>query len=738
MSVGPTAVRVNAVLSAFRDDENSDVIDALCYFYVPILDKLHGKPITASLLAKAAKLIYGWNLTESVGHVFVERLVVQGHLVEEQKNGQLVFVAQPSPELAVNVETSIQESFDQVTELFREFELVSGDLIYRQLSDEQLGDLLVRFLVSLDAYSNNEISASLKNGEIALGERSALQELKDDVSVLSQSETHVCARFVQWLSKERPELAEKLSLFVAAGLLAELVEDFRKPSALETKSETTFFLDGPMLLGLVGTSGEALQEEAKTIVEALKSIGCRVQVFSESCREAERVLTSYLKASPSDRHGRTHTAILKGEVDRAYVQTVASDIEAAAEKFGANVRDYSLEAFPSEHKYFDDERNKDVYSFLSWDNPLAREHDAFAVTAVMRMRHGKHKNDPLQNSHVFISSNEKLVRKARDYCLQSQLVRETQCGPVVDTRDLATIAWLRTGFENSERLPTSHMLAQCERVLRVRKDVIENARQQVAKFTPEKVEQFELLLQDNRAVSYLMDTARGSSALFDPEQDQELLDGMLDAAIKVVRDETDAKLSEKDRRIRQLRSENKKAQKETQAEYQAKLDEEARKTAEVEARLAELERLREEDAKRLALVSSRHDAIMRESIEYANRWMGRYQLLGAAVLASAGILATFGVFWDPSTLPPVVDWGSKLVAAIGVIFTVLALLGRPVPGLWQLIERRGEKWYLNYSANKGVPVIEAQERLSIGKNRLVLVEPKKQAMGQEGVGVEID
>jgi len=218
-----------------------------------------------------------------------------------------------------------------------------------------------------------------------------------------------------------------------------------------------------MLLGLVGTSGEALQMEARAIVGALKSIGCRVQVFSESCQEAERVLTSYLKASPSDRHGRTHTAILKGEIDRAYVQTVASDVEAAAEKFGVSVRNYSLEAFPNDHKYFDDERNKDVYSFLSWDNPLARDHDAFAVTAIMRMRHGKHKNDPLQNSHVFISSNEKLVRKARDYCLQSKLVRETQCGPVVDTRDLATIAWLRTGFENSEKIPISHMLAQCER-----------------------------------------------------------------------------------------------------------------------------------------------------------------------------------------------------------------------------------------------------------------------------------
>lgn len=728
MTTSAAAVRVNAVLSAFRDGENSDVIDALCYFYVPILDRVHGNPITASLLAKAAKLIYGWNITESIGHVFIERLVSQGHLLEENKNGQVTFVAQKSPELPVNVEMSVQASFDQVIELFREFGLVSGDLFYKQLTLEQLGDLLVRFLISLDAYSNDEISASLGAGEIANGERKALQALTEDVSVLSQSDTHVCARFVQWLSKEQPILAEKLSLFVAAGLLAELVEDFRKPSTLETKSDTVFFLDGPMLLGLVGTSGEALQVEAKTIVEALKSIGCRVQVFSESCREAERVLVSYLKAPPSDRHGRTHTAVLKGEVDRAYVQVVASDIETAAEKFGVNVREYSLDAYPNEHKYFDKERNADVYSFLSWDNPLARDHDAFAVTAIMRMRHGKHKNDPLQSSHVFISSNEKLVRKSREYCLKSQLVRETQCGPVIDIRDMATIAWLRTGFETSEKLPTSHMLAQCERVLQVRKDVVENARQQVSKFNPEKAEQFELLLQDNRAVSYLMDTARGSSAAFDPERDQELLDGMLDAAIKVVRDETDAKLFEKDKRIRQLHAENKKAQQATQAAYEARLHKEILKTADMEDRLAELERSKEENDKRLALIYLRHETAMQEGIEYANKWMRCYHVLGAAILASVGALATFGVFWDPSTLPAVIRWGSKLMAAIGVIFTVLALLGRPVPGLWQLIERRGEKWYSKYCVNKGVPSTDAQERLSVEKSRFVLAAPNKQSL----------
>ena len=62
-----------------------------------------------------------------------------------------------------------------------------------------------------------------------------------------------------------------------------------------------------------------------------------------------------------------------------------------------------VEAYPNDHSFFDKDRNTDIYSYLAWENPLAREHDAFAVTAIMRMRRGKHKNDPLQNSHVFMA-----------------------------------------------------------------------------------------------------------------------------------------------------------------------------------------------------------------------------------------------------------------------------------------------------------------------------------------------
>lgn len=717
MAVGPSAVRVNAVLTAFQDNENSDVVDALCYFFVPILDKVSGNPMTGSFLAKASGLVYGWNLTESVGEVFLERLVENGFIKVEGKGKDKRFIAQPNSGMSNALDATIQESFEQVTAKFAEFDLIAGDLIYRELTKEELGDMLVRFLISLDAYTNEsiagELKAAAKNGELAV-----LKQLEKDVSVLSRSETHVCARFVQKLSSEDPLLAESLSLFVSAGLLAELVEDFRKPSTIETKSDTIFFLDGPMLLGLVGTSGTALQEEARTIVDALKSIGCRVQALSESCMEGGRVLSAYLKSQPSERHGRTHTAVLKGEVEREYVQAVAADVEAAVEKFGVEVRDYNLDAYPSQHKYFEHERNLDIDAFLAWDNPRAREHDAYAVTAIMRMRQGKHRNDPLDNSHVFISSNEKLVRKARRYCIASHLIKETQCGPVVDTRDLATIAWLRTGFETSERLPISHMLAQCERVLRVRKDVVESARVQVAKFTPEKKEQFELLLQNNRAVGFLMDTSRGSAAAFDVDQDQQLLDNMLDAAIKVVKDDTERKLSEKEEAINELRKKTRAEKAEIKQELEAKNAELDAEKAELLAKLKEAEEKEVAANRQLAKVSDGYQTIMVRGVSRTNCLVTFAQVCVGVALIFLTVSAAFAILEDPA--PAWAGFGAKILGLYGLYTAVQAMRGKSALGLSHLSSWLSKAALLGYCTRRGVPENVVHEALVSVDGRVYL------------------
>ena len=51
-------------------------------------------------------------------------------------------------------------------------------------------------------------------------------------------------------------------------------------------------------------------------------------------------------------------------------------------------------------------------------------------------------------------------------------------------QDIATIAWLRTGFGEAEALPRKHMLAACEKVLAVQKSVVTKVTEELGKVSP--------------------------------------------------------------------------------------------------------------------------------------------------------------------------------------------------------------------------------------------------------------
>ena len=63
------------------------------------------------------------------------------------------------------------------------------------------------------------------------------------------------------------------------------------------------------------------------------------------------------------------------------------------------------------------------------------------------------------------------MKYSREFCLSRHFLNMRHCGPAINYRDLATIGWLRTGFSESSDIPRAHLLAVCDRVLRVRKEV---------------------------------------------------------------------------------------------------------------------------------------------------------------------------------------------------------------------------------------------------------------------------
>jgi hypothetical protein len=48
--------------------------------------------------------------------------------------------------------------------------------------------------------------------------------------------------------------------------------------------------------------------------------------------------------------------------------------------------------------------------------------------------------------NALVTRNTTFANRSRSYCLQAHIITQTQEGPVIHQRELATVAWLRTGL----------------------------------------------------------------------------------------------------------------------------------------------------------------------------------------------------------------------------------------------------------------------------------------------------
>jgi len=296
---------------------------------------------------------------------------------------------------------------------------------------------------------------------------------------------------------------------------------------VEASSDLTIIVDAPVALDYLGCSGKSSRDDVRCIFESLRQIGCKIIALPVTCAEMQRNLRSMLAKAPAERHGYTHNAIVRRDVLIDYIQAVANDPEKALERDGITVRPLTLELLPSQHQFFSQERYEDFFSSIMWVADVApREHDATCLALTMRLRAGQQRGDLFRCRYVFVTRNARFVKDARTYCLQSRLITEIQESPVIHQRELATIAWLRTGLGAAETVPRSHLLATCDRVLNLRAEVKDAVGQKLKTLTPDKFEQYELLLLDQRSLRRLADQTLNDETVITDENAEQLLEAM--------------------------------------------------------------------------------------------------------------------------------------------------------------------------------------------------------------------
>lgn len=555
MALTRRAIRVYAALDGLKDHREEDALDALLPFMAPILQFIHGRPFQPRFLVMGAKRMYGWNLTLPVAEAFQERLAQKGWLVRSIKPDRTSFWVCQAPEDPPPdpKEIAVSAAIDGIIDDLQTFAPTVSNFYKPDRSRDDLKDVLIRFLVSLDGYSASAMARNLRELDAENASDapdSPLQGLEDGGEPLTEQDRYLCARFVKHMAQTNSPQLKHLTSLVAVGLLTEVVADFVKPTGVVQKSDLTVVLDAPLALDLLGTSGPTIQEDAENILKSLTAIGCKFVVFKTSCDEMAGALNAMLRLEPHLRHGLTHTAMLRGEVSADFARTVAADPEGSLEQIGVGVKHLTLEEYPNAHTYFSQERFDDFTSRLHWN---ARLHDAECVTLIMRLRAGVHRRDPLACNYVFVTGNDRLDYHTRAYCVRERLIDTRHCGPVVHQRNLATAAWLRTGFAGDVIL-RGHLVAACERVLRIRKEVIEKAQAVVERARPERMRELEIVLRDSRSVTRLMDQAMGAVSVLENADADRLLDDIIRATAQQLEEQHRAQLRLKDAQTQSLQS----------------------------------------------------------------------------------------------------------------------------------------------------------------------------------------
>ncbi|MBM0205272.1 hypothetical protein JNW90_21165 [Micromonospora sp. STR1s_5] len=592
----------------------------------------------------------------------------------------------------------------------------------------------------MDAFTEEAFAEQVERLRLDMESQSQLAELSEGGTPLSHENRYLCAKFVKELAKERPQFIPHLSRLASIGLLTEVVEDFIKPTTAAPRSDLTLILDAPVALTLLGVSGQEARDDITNVISSLRSIGCSVIAFPVSCEEMTRNLASMLALSPMDRHGPTHDAMRKREVEEDYVRSVMNNPERALQQIGVTVRPLDLEAFPGGARFFSKELYEEFFSGIMWKHGSvdAREHDAICTALTMRLRAGVKSSDPLGSKFVFVTTNPVFVRHAREFCRRNRLLNERQTPPVILQRELATIAWLRTGLAGAEgapgaqEIPRSHLLASCERVLRPRQEVVKAVHAKLSEFAPEKTSQYELLLSDHRSVQRLMDETLGAEHFVTAENAEKLLEEMRRATAQEVQEEAQKKLRQQAQRHgvekQALREESEAKIRSEREAARLAVEEKEQELADRNLRLTNLsdehERLRVEAEGLRRNQVDRADRIAAEITRFSAR-VDKALFVTTLILAAAVVYRTIfalspntPVFWTPAVL----------FALISIYHTIQELRQKPKFGFENILNALSRRKLRRELERSGLDVAIFKPAFEVTYGRVTVSGPARRAL----------
>lgn len=264
--------------------------------------------------------------------------------------------------------------------------------------------------------------------------------------------------FIQFLAEYDTDTYELVKDIAKGGMISSVI--FGSSNSYHTDKmfrNTELYYDTPLLMYLLGYSGEALQESIKELTNLLQKQNAKICYFRHNLEELEGILNAYTNLYNQNKLLQSYN--FDYFISKKIKPETISEYIALLEK---NLSNHGL-ALKDTPDYTKQKRNIDWIKFdnylqesIPYNNPDRRKNDIESLAAIYRLRKNTKYSEYETCRALFVATNKTLVYHAKHYFKYDE--KKYGVPAIVDDTFLTALMWLKND-NSSESLPNLKIIS---------------------------------------------------------------------------------------------------------------------------------------------------------------------------------------------------------------------------------------------------------------------------------------
>lgn len=485
-------------------DDGGDYLDYLRPFVLQVLVDQILDPVTDQAVRDGIRSRFGLEIPARTVQIVLRRLS-KSHLLKREHGVYHIVRSLPTPEID-----------RKKSEAERHISAVISGLI--QFSSQGAKS------ISHESAAVNATMAFLAEFDIsclrAYLRGTAIPHLEGD----HRTDIVLVSEYVTYLQRSDPERFESFSIMVRGHMLANalLCPDLQGALKSSNYRRTTFYLDTPLLVRLLGVEGSAKEDTVKELIALLQRLKGRIATFSHSRRELEDVIRgAAVKIDRPNGRGAIVAEARRRGTTKSDLLFLAGRIDTRLTEAAIEVESTPvyLKQFQIDETAFENILDDEV----SYYNSRAREYDINSVRSIYVLRKNTQSLSVENSGAILVTSNSAFSRAAWNYGKQYEVSREVSS--VITDFSLANMAWLKAPM-GAPSLPMTEILAFSYAALQPSPELLDKFLMEIDKLKEQggiTERDHQLLRSDYQAHDELMNLTLGEEAALTEETVPEIL-----------------------------------------------------------------------------------------------------------------------------------------------------------------------------------------------------------------------